>query len=197
MKQLVCHHVHQDGTKCGHRWRPRLLDSLPVRCPRCTSTSWNKQPTDVEGFPVIVEETGPVTPRGASMPATIPDEVRSLFKGPNFGHLATTTPDGSPQVSVVWVDVEGDQVLVNAGEARVKVGHVRRDPRVAISITQYGNAYVFARVRGRVVELRPDEGGAHYASLAAKYAFTLPRVQEPRTIMVIEPKKITFRRVGS
>jgi len=66
--------------------------------------------------------------------ATLTPGVRALFEGKNFGHLATIMADGSPQVSVVWVDVEGDNILVNTAEGRIKPRNVRRDPRVAISI---------------------------------------------------------------
>ena len=68
------------------------------------------------------------------MPATLSEGVKKLFQGPNFAHLATLMPDGSPQVTVVWVDLDGDRILVNTAEGRIKPRNVRRDPRVAISI---------------------------------------------------------------
>ncbi len=60
------------------------------------------------------------------MPATLPEGVRKLFQAPNYAHLATLMPDGSPQVTVVWVDVDGDRSLVNTAEGRVKPRNVRR-----------------------------------------------------------------------
>jgi hypothetical protein len=60
------------------------------------------------------------------------DRDRELFERPNIGHLATLNDDGSPQVSPVWVDVEGDLVCVNSSRGRVKVRNVERDPRVAV-----------------------------------------------------------------
>ena len=57
--------------------------------------------------------------------ANLTPGVRALFEGKNFGHLATIMADGSPQVSVVWVDVEGDNILVNTAEGRIKPRNVR------------------------------------------------------------------------
>jgi PPOX class probable F420-dependent enzyme len=62
------------------------------------------------------------------------EAVAKLIEKKNFGHLATLMPDGTPHVTPVWIDHEGDVVLVNTAEGRVKVKNVRKDPRVAISI---------------------------------------------------------------
>jgi predicted pyridoxine 5'-phosphate oxidase superfamily flavin-nucleotide-binding protein len=70
-------------------------------------------------------------PRRGNMAAKISDGVKRLLEAPNFAHLATLMPDGSPQVSTVWVDYDGKHILVNTAEARQKPRNVRRDPRVA------------------------------------------------------------------
>ena len=61
-------------------------------------------------------------------------DVRALLDEPNFAHLATLMPDGSPQSAPVWVGVEGDQVLVATGEGSLKAKNTRRDPRVSLSV---------------------------------------------------------------
>src|SRR5258708_33741027 len=76
--------------------------------------------------------------------------------GPNFAHLATIMPDGSPQSAPVWVTREGDLILVGTGEGSLKAKNTRRDPRGALSIVDFGDPYVEAQIRGRVVERRPD-----------------------------------------
>ena len=90
------------------------------------------------------------------MAITLTDDVKRLFDGPNFAHLATVMPDGSPQSAPVWVTREGDRILVGTGEGSLKAKNTRRDPRVALSIVDGTNPYVEAQIRGRVVERRPD-----------------------------------------
>lgn len=129
------------------------------------------------------------------MSAAIPENVKKLLQDKNYAHLGTLMKDGSPQVSVVWIDVEGDRILVNTAEGRAKPRNVRRDPRVAISITDNANAYQTATVRGRVVEITAEGADAHIDKLAKKYldADTYPYRQagEQRLIMVIEPDHVT------
>lgn len=121
--------------------------------------------------------------------------VRSLFEGKNFAHIATLNPDGSPHVTVVWVDMDGERIRVNTADGRIKPRNVRRDPRVAISIVDQENPYSWAQVAGRVVELTPEGADAHIDSLAKKYigADTYPnrREGEVRLIMVIEPERVS------
>ncbi len=97
------------------------------------------------------------------------EAVKKLFREPNFAHIATLMPDGSPQVSVVWVDIEGERIIVNTQEGRVKPANVRRDPRVAISIYDQSNPYTSVSIRGRAVEITHEgaEEGIH--KLAKKY----------------------------
>jgi hypothetical protein len=59
-------------------------------------------------------------------------DVRALLDEPNFAHLATLMPDGSPQSAPVWVGVEGDSVAVATGEGSLKATNTRRDPRVSL-----------------------------------------------------------------
>lgn len=129
------------------------------------------------------------------MSLSLPENVKNLFAAPNFAHLGTLMADGSPQVSVVWVDVDRDRILVNTAEGRVKPKNVRRDPRVSLSITDAKNPYSSATVRGKVVEITPNGGDAHIDKLAKKYlgADTYPnrRQGEVRLIMVIEPSHVS------
>jgi PPOX class probable F420-dependent enzyme len=129
------------------------------------------------------------------MPATLPEGVKKLFLEPNYAHVATLMADGSPQVTPVWVDIEGDRILVNTAEGRSKPRNVRRDPRVAISIVKQDNPYSSAFVRGRVVEMRLEGADDHIDKLAMKYmgqeSYPYRRAEEQRVIMVIEPEHIS------
>ena len=73
--------------------------------------------------------------------ATLTQRDREIFEGKNFAHLVTLMPDGSPQASPVWVELENDLIVVNSAEGRVKTNNVRREPRVAISILDADEPY--------------------------------------------------------
>jgi PPOX class probable F420-dependent enzyme len=103
------------------------------------------------------------------MAGRISEGVRKLFEEANFGHLATLMPDGSPQVTAVWVDFDGRHILVNTAEGRQKPRNIRRDPRVAIEVISQKNPYAHALVRGRVVEVTNDGAEEHIDRLAKKY----------------------------
>jgi PPOX class probable F420-dependent enzyme len=83
-------------------------------------------------------------------------EVKQLIDRPNFAHLGTLMPDGSPQCVPVWVGREGDHVVICTGENSLKAKNTRRDARVALSIIDFTNPYEEVQIRGRVVERRPD-----------------------------------------
>ena len=123
------------------------------------------------------------------------DEVRRLFEGRNFGHLATLMPDGGPQTTPVWLDVDDRYILVNSAEGRVKVKNVRRNPRVAISVLDHDNPYTTVSVWGRVVELTHQGADEHIDALAKKYlgqdTYPFRQATEQRVIMKIEPEKVS------
>ena len=97
------------------------------------------------------------------------EATKKLIEGKNFANLATLMPDGSPQVTPVWVDWEGETILVNTAEGRVKTNNVTRDPRVAISIFDQVNPYRKVVIRGRVVEVTKEGAEDHIDRMAMKY----------------------------
>jgi PPOX class probable F420-dependent enzyme len=102
--------------------------------------------------------------------AELPEEVRELFAGPNFGHLATTRPDGSPHSVAVWVGVEGEHVVFFTQTGSRKARNLARDPRVAVSIVDGTNPYRGADLRGRVVgTVEGDEALEIIDRLSVKY----------------------------
>lgn len=86
----------------------------------------------------------------------LPEEVKALVRGANFGHLATLMRDGTPHVDPVWVDLEDEKVLVCSGAGTLKARNSKRDARVGLSIVAMENPYEEAQLRGRVIEQRPD-----------------------------------------
>jgi len=125
------------------------------------------------------------------------DDIKRLFDGPNFAHLASLMPDGSPQSTPVWVSREGDRILIGTSEGSLKAKNTGRDPRVALSVVDFHNPYVEAQVRGRVVERRPDPTLAGKDATARKYTGKeFPwRNPEGSVTLVIEVEKAKFARL--
>ncbi|HWO93651.1 MAG TPA: PPOX class F420-dependent oxidoreductase [Dehalococcoidia bacterium] len=100
---------------------------------------------------------------------SLSENVRKLAEGKTYCIVATTMRDGSPQTSLVWVDTDGEHVIFNTDERRLKAKNLRRDPRVAITLVSPENAYDMAMIRGRAVEFVRDGADAHLDKLAKKY----------------------------
>ena len=122
------------------------------------------------------------------------EEDKALLRAKNFATLATLMPDGSPQASVVWIDVDGDTVIVNSAEGRTKTENVRRDPRVAISLFDRDDPYRQLMILGRVTEMLWDGADESIDALAKKYldADSYPgrRASEQRVILRITPDRV-------
>jgi PPOX class probable F420-dependent enzyme len=95
-------------------------------------------------------------------------DVRALIDGPNFATVATLDPDGGPQTSVVWIGLDDGALVFSATEDRRKVRNLRRDPRVAVSITDVANPYRHTQLRGTVT-LVPDPDKTLPKTLSHKY----------------------------
>jgi PPOX class probable F420-dependent enzyme len=119
---------------------------------------------------------------------------RLCTEGKNFASLATLMPDGSPQVSVTWVDSDGEYIIINTEDGRVKARNMRRDPRVAVSITDSGNPYRQAMIMGGVEGDTYEGAEEHINRMAKKYLKleTYPRTRknEKRVIFRIKPEKV-------
>jgi PPOX class probable F420-dependent enzyme len=129
------------------------------------------------------------------MPVRLSDDIKALFRGAYFASLATIMPDGSPQVAAVWVDLEGDHILVCTGEPSLKARNTRRDPRVGLSIISMENPYLEAQIRGRVVERRPDADFMVMDRISRKYTGQdFPWRSDPanRVVLVIEPERARY-----
>ena len=113
----------------------------------------------------------------------------------SFAHLATTMPDGSPQVTPVWIDYDGQNILVNTAEGRAKDRNMRRDSRVALSILDPDDPYRRISIRGHVAEITHDGAEEHIDTLSRRYD-DKPWIYQPgqvRVIFKIEADKVTGR----
>ena len=125
----------------------------------------------------------------------IPEPFKDLFAKVAYANLATVMPDGSPQVTPVWFDYDGDCLRINSAKGRVKDKNIRRDKRVALSIQDPDNAYRYLAVRGNVEEITENGADAHIDSLAKKYLgkdkYPFRGPGEVRVIYKIRPEKIS------
>jgi PPOX class probable F420-dependent enzyme len=123
------------------------------------------------------------------------DDIKTLVRGANFAHLATLMPDGSPQVAPVWVDLEGDRILVGTGDGSLKAKNAKRDARVALSLVAYDNPYVEAQLRGRVAERWTDADFKIMDRISRKYIrkeFPMRDNADKRVVLVIEIERARF-----
>lgn len=123
-------------------------------------------------------------------------KVTALAKGPNFAALTTLLPDGQPQTHVMWVDCDDEHILINTELHRQKAKNVQRDPRVTVAIIDATNPYLFAEVRGRVVEIvRGDAARAQIDDLSNKYTGKpyAPVIQSERILLKIAPERVITR----
>ncbi len=124
----------------------------------------------------------------------IPAEYLDLFSKKAFASLATVMSDGSPQVTPVWVDFDGEFVRVNSALGRVKDRNMRERPQVSVSLRDPDNPYRYIEVRGCVVDITEEGADAHIDSLAKKYmgvdSYPYRQPDEVRVIYRIKPLRV-------
>jgi PPOX class probable F420-dependent enzyme len=103
------------------------------------------------------------------MTAKIPDHFMDLTIEPAFAHLATLMKDGTPQVTPVWFDYDGECIRINSARGRIKDLNMRRYPQVALCILDPRNPYRYLAIRGSVVDISETGADEHIDHLAKKY----------------------------
>jgi PPOX class probable F420-dependent enzyme len=99
----------------------------------------------------------------------IPSQFLDLFQKKAFASLATVMPDGTPQVTPVWVDYDGGSVIVNSARGRRKDKNMKLGASVALAIMDPDNPYRHLQVRGRVSEVTEQGADDHIDRMAKKY----------------------------
>ncbi|MFG2892130.1 PPOX class F420-dependent oxidoreductase [Streptomyces sp. NPDC048248] len=133
------------------------------------------------------------------MSATLSDDLKKLLDTPVFVSVATIQPDGSPQVSPVWVKRDGDDLLISTTVGRRKEANIRRDPRVSVVIQPFDAPYTYAEIRGSAT-LTTEGGQELIDELARKYTgkdyaeFNPSAGQDAARVVVrITPRKVVGR----
>lgn len=125
---------------------------------------------------------------------TLSPEVRDFLATRCYVHLATLMADGSPQVSPVWAETDGDLIVVNSAAGRVKDHNIKRDARVALSATHPDDPFRALMIRGRVVKVTEDGAEDGIDRLARKYIggerYEWRRPGEVRVAYYIQPETV-------
>jgi len=128
------------------------------------------------------------------MAESIPESHRDIITGKNFAHVATLMPNGSPQVTPVWIDIDGETILFNTSLGRQKDRNLDRDGRVALSIHDQGNPYRYIQIRGVVESKSTDGADEHIDKMAKKYMdqdkYPFRSAADTRVIYRIRPEHV-------
>jgi PPOX class probable F420-dependent enzyme len=120
--------------------------------------------------------------------------VRAVLDSTVIAHLATVLPDGAPHAVPVWIGTHGEHIAILTGPDSRKARNLRRDPRVAISLTPAGNPFEPVIIRGRVVEwIDGDAGWEIVDEIATRYIGQAYSREQERVVALIEPD---HQRVG-
>lgn len=126
------------------------------------------------------------------MAATLPDTLKQMIDAPTFATVGTIQPDGSPQLSVVWVKRDGDDILFSTLEGRRKHLNLTRDPRVSLLVNPPDALYTYYEVRGTATVTR--EGGRELINeLSHKYMgkdYDADGPDDVRVVIRIKPRKV-------
>lgn len=122
----------------------------------------------------------------------IPESHADILYKKSFAHVATINADGSPQVTPVWVDYDGEYILLNSVSGRKKDRNLRERPSVAVSVQDPDNPYRYVGVEGVVAEITEEGAAAHIHALSRKYTgqdYDLP-ADQTRVIYKIRPTRV-------
>jgi len=131
------------------------------------------------------------------MSDTLSAKARALIERPVLASLATLNPDGSPQITPLWISLEGDDVVVNTAKGRIKARNLAQDARVAVSVIDPNDPYNVVAFQGTVTEVTTEGADAHIDWLAKKYlgvdAYPGRREEEVRIKVTIRTDHIAMQ----
>src|SRR3954466_14784405 len=125
--------------------------------------------------------------------AELNDDVKTLLRGANFGHVATLMPSGAPHSVAVWVGIEDcDRIAFFTQPSSQKARNLARDPRVAVSITDHANPYRTARIRGRVDSMLEHDAALEVIDRLSERYTGEPFPMRSGVVFLIDPLKVGF-----
>lgn len=127
------------------------------------------------------------------MSIALPPAVKKIMEDKAYGHVITFNPTGTPQVTMVWMDVEGDEVLFNTAEGRVKPKNLRRDPRIVIAVQDRNDPQSSMVFHGKAT-ITETGADAHIDKLAKRFLgadkYPFRRPGEKRLIVRVKVDRI-------
>ncbi|MGA2664103.1 MAG: PPOX class F420-dependent oxidoreductase [Nitrososphaerales archaeon] len=122
-------------------------------------------------------------------------KAKELIDGKNFASVATLMEDGSPQVAPLWIDREGDTIVLNTTRGRQRTRNLKRDQRVAITIFDQDNPYSNVSIRGKAVEITESGAEEHIDRMGMKYLgrpypYEDRTPKDPRVLIRVEAERI-------
>jgi PPOX class probable F420-dependent enzyme len=134
------------------------------------------------------------------MPEAIEGRVAELLEAKNFAQVATTREDGSPHVTPVWVDHDGENVVLNSAEGRDWPANARRTGKIAINVVNHENPYEYVYIQGTIAEDTTDGADEHIDKMAKKYLdadeYPFRQEGEQRVIIKVAPDKVRHNNPG-
>jgi PPOX class probable F420-dependent enzyme len=123
--------------------------------------------------------------------------AKALLEEPVIANLATVGGDGSPHLTPVWVDVDGDDVVINTVEGRAKTRNLRRSATVAVSVVDPADPFRVVALQGSVADISTEDADAHIDRLARKYlgvdSYPMRQPGEERVKVRIRPERVLMQ----
>ena len=120
-------------------------------------------------------------------------DLQRLFQGRNLAFISTLSKDGSPHITPMWADMEGDIILINTFESSAKSKNIKKDPRIAISVVESNNPYSTVSIKGTVIDQTTEGADDHLKKLAKRYLgigkYYYREPNRRRVILKIKPEK--------
>jgi PPOX class probable F420-dependent enzyme len=122
-------------------------------------------------------------------------DLQRLLQGRNLAFISTLSRDGSPHITPMWADMEGDVILINTFESSAKSKNIKKDPRIAISVVESNNPYNMVSIKGTVIDQTTEGADEHLKKLAKRYLgigkYYYREPNRKRVILKIKPEKAT------
>ena len=129
--------------------------------------------------------------------AKLNQDAKALLGEPVIANLATVAGDGSPHVTPVWVDVEGDDLVINTAEGRAKTRHLRRSAKVAVSVVDPEDPFRVVALQGSVADITTEDAEAHIDRLAREYlgvdSYPMRQPGEERVKVRMRPERVLMQ----
>lgn len=123
--------------------------------------------------------------------------AKALLEEPVIASLATVDGEGRPHVTPVWVDVDGDDVVINTVEGRAKTRNLRRSAAVAVSVVDPADPFRVVALQGSVADVTTEDADAHIDRLARKYlgvdSYPMRQPGEERVKVRIRPERVLMQ----